>query len=136
MRYVLDTNAVSAIMRGDTAILTRLRGVASADLGIPQPVLAELACGIARLPRSKRRTVLEERFELIRSEIGRAEWTDSVSEAFGTIKATLERRGERLEDLDVAIAAHGLALGAVLVTANRRHMLRVDGLDVEDWTEI
>jgi len=49
------------------------------------------------------------------------------------VKAALERRGERIEDFDVAIAAHALAHGATLVTANRKHMARVAGLAVEDW---
>jgi tRNA(fMet)-specific endonuclease VapC len=52
---------------------------------------------------------------------------------FGRIKATLERRGTRIEDFDAAIAAHALALDATLVTANIGHMIRVPGLRVEDW---
>ena len=49
------------------------------------------------------------------------------------IAATLERRGTRIEDFDAAIAAHALAVGATLVTANLDHMTRVAGLRVEDW---
>jgi tRNA(fMet)-specific endonuclease VapC len=52
----------------------------------------------------------------------------------GRIKATLERRGTRIEDFDAAIAAHALALDATLVTANVDHMIRVPGLIVEDWS--
>lgn len=37
-------------------------------------------------------------------------------------------------DFDAAIAAHALAIGAVLVTANKDDMVRVHGLVVEDWT--
>jgi hypothetical protein len=57
-----------------------------------------------------------------------------VTDRFGEIKANLERRGERLEDFDVAIAAHGLAASAVLVTANRRHMARIKNLRIEMWS--
>ena len=53
--------------------------------------------------------------------------TDAVSQSFGSIKATLERRGTRIEDVDAAIAAHALALDATLVTANVDHMIRVQG---------
>lgn len=133
MKYVLDTNAVSALMRSDAAVLTRLRGVGNEDVSIPQPVLAEIAYGIARLSTSKRRRMLAERFELIRSEIRRCPWTDEVSERFGAVKASLERKGRRIEDFDAAIAAHALAESATLVTANLAHMTRVEGLRVEDW---
>jgi len=134
VRYVLDTNAVSALMKGDAQVVARLEQAGKNDVGVPQPALAEIAYGIERLPRSRRRDFLQERFDLLRQELLRAEWTDEVSECYGTIKATLEKKGRRIEDFDAAIAAHALARGAVLVTANLDDMVRVQGLTVEDWT--
>jgi tRNA(fMet)-specific endonuclease VapC len=131
--YVLDTNAVSALMKGSAVVVERLAATEPADVAIPQPVLAEIAFGIERLPRSKRRRALQIRFDLLCSELPRAEWTDAVSQTYGRIKAILERRGARIEDFDAAIAAHALALDATLVTANLDHMARVPGLRVEDW---
>ena len=134
MTYVLDTNAVSALMKGTPAVVERLAATAPAEVAIPQPVLAEIAFGIERRPRSKRRTSLQARFDLVSAELPRAEWTDAVSQAFGRIKAMLERRGTRIEDFDAAIAAHALSLEATLVTANLDHIVRVPGLPVEDWS--
>lgn len=134
MKYVLDTNAVSALMKGEPGVLKRVRKVSKSALTIPQPVIAELAYGIERLPRSKRRQALQERFGWVLQELARVPWTDAVSEKFGVVKATLERRGERIEDLDAAIAAHALVNDAVLVTANVRHLARVPGLKIEDWS--
>jgi tRNA(fMet)-specific endonuclease VapC len=131
--YVLDTNAVTALMKGDTAAVARLAASDRTSVTVPQPVIAEIAYGIERLPRSKRRTVLQERFDLVCSELGRAEWTDAVSQAYGRIKSLLERRGTRIEDFDAAIAAHALASGATLITENLEHMRRVPGIKVEDW---
>lgn len=133
MIYVLDTNALSALMKGSAAVVERLAATAPADVAVPQPVMAEIAFGIERLPRSKRRAALQARFDLIAAELPRAEWTDAVSVAFGRIKATLERRGARIEDFDAAIAAHAVARDATLVTANVSHMTRIPGLRVEDW---
>jgi tRNA(fMet)-specific endonuclease VapC len=135
VRYVLDTNAVSALMKGDTNALDQLRKVARTDVSVPQPVLAELAYGISRLPASRRRERLRDRYERLRSELPRAPWSDDVTDHFGEIKAGLERKGERLEDFDAAVAAHALAHGATLVTANLRHMRRIPGLRVDDWTK-
>ena len=133
MIYVLDTNAVSALMKGSAQVVERLAANAPGDVAIPQPVIAEIAFGIERLPRSRRRSVLQSRFDLLCSELPRAEWTDAVSQSYGRIKAALERRGTRIEDFDAAIAAHALATSATLVTANLDHMARVPGLQVEDW---
>lgn len=133
MIYILDTNAVSALMKGSAAVVERLAATRPADVAIPQPVLAEIAFGIERLPRSKRRTALQARFDLVCAELPRAEWSDAVSHMYGRIKTALERRGTRIEDFDAAIAAHALTLGATLVTANLDHMTRVAGLRIEDW---
>jgi len=40
--YVLDTNAVSALMKGNQAFVNRLASYSPADVTIPQPVIAEL----------------------------------------------------------------------------------------------
>lgn len=133
MTYVLDTNAVAAMMKGDRRVLAKLAQTERSDVFIPQPVLAELAYGIARLPASKRRDRLKERLALIRAEVQAATWTDEVSSTFGGIKASLERQGTRIEDFDAAIAAHALSIGAVLVSADMNHMPRVRGLRVEGW---
>lgn len=134
MTHVLDTNTLSALMKGTPAVVARLAGEASGEVAIPQPVVAEIAYGIERLPRSRKRQVLEERFDLVCSELPRVEWTDAVSDAYVRVKAALERRGAHIEDFDAAIAAHALAADATLVTSNAKHMSRVPDLRVEDWS--
>lgn len=135
MKFVFDTNAVSALMSGEASMLKRLSRVERTEVAMPQPVIAEISYGIERLPASRRRTELEARFSLVLSELARVEWTDAVSATFGELKAALERRGKPLEDFDIAIAAHAVAHGAVLVSANLDHMLRIPGLSVEDWAQ-
>jgi tRNA(fMet)-specific endonuclease VapC len=122
-------------MKGDRRVVERLRALNKGEAAIPQPAIAEIAYGIERLPRSKRRSELEDRFELVRTELARSPWTDAVSQQFGMIKAALERKGRRIEDFDAAIAAHALAEGAILVTANLDDMTRVGDLKIEDWAQ-
>jgi tRNA(fMet)-specific endonuclease VapC len=130
---VLDTNIVSAVMKADADVIARLRQSNRRDVLLAPPVVAEIEYGIARLPRSKRRSSLQERFEVIRGTFERVDWTDEVSAAFGEIKAALERKGRLIEDFDVAIAAHALAHSATLVTANVKHMSGIPNLQLEDW---
>jgi predicted nucleic acid-binding protein len=35
LKYVLDTNAVSALMKGEPSVIERLKAVGRADVGIP-----------------------------------------------------------------------------------------------------
>jgi tRNA(fMet)-specific endonuclease VapC len=133
VKFVLDTNTVSWLMRRHEGAKARLAATHPSEVGIPQPVIAEIAYGIARLPRSRRRQALREQLDLLCSAVPRLVWSDEVSERFGSAKAALESAGTRLEDFDLAIAAHALALDATLVTSNVDHMKRVKGLSVEDW---
>lgn len=133
MKYVLDTNTLSDLMRGDPAVGERLTSHRRTDVLLPQPVVAEVEYGLARMRASKRRDRLRDRFEVFLTELQRMPWTDQVSRAFGRAKADLERRGVRIEDFDVAIAAHALAAEATLVTDNVDHMKRIEGLAVENW---
>ncbi len=133
MKYVLDTNTLSYAMAGEPQVCERLLSLARTDLLLPQPVVAEVEYGLARMRKSKRRTRLAARFRAFLDEMPRAEWTDEVSRAFGATKADLERRGVRIEDFDVAIAAHALANDAVLVSDDADHMRRIAGLRLETW---
>lgn len=133
MRYVLDTNTLSDLMRGDAAVSERLTSHRRTDVYLPQPVIAEVEYGLARMPASKRRDRLKERFQVYLDELQRLPWTDAVSREFGRAKADLESRGARLEDFDVAVAAHALSIEATLVTDNVTHMERLPGLAVENW---
>jgi tRNA(fMet)-specific endonuclease VapC len=133
VKYILDTNTVSALMRSDTRVLGRLKESNRRDVVVPQPVLAEVTYGIARLPRSRRRQLFEDRFAIVAGTFDRIEWTDAVSDTFGRIKALLERKGLRIDDFDAAIAAHALANDATLVTGNVKHMAGIPNLVLEDW---
>ena len=135
MIYVLDTTAVSALMRAEAGHSRRLLQASPGEVAIPQPVVAEVRYGLESLPRSRRRRELEDRFETVLEALSRAPWNDDVSRTFGLQKAELERRGQRVDDFDVAIAAHALASDATLVTSNTRHFNRMRGLKIEDWSD-
>lgn len=135
MRYVLDTNIVSALLRGAPTVAARLQDARVADVLIPQPVLAELLAGVELLPRSRRERQLRKDLEGVASMFPRSPWTDETSHAFARIKARLLKAGAPLEDFDVAIAAHALAESATLATDNVRHFERIAGLQVENWLD-
>lgn len=133
MKYVLDTNTLSLAMKGDRAVCARLLTLPRTDVLVPQPVIAEIRYGLSRLKKSKRRDALIQRFDLFFDRAMRAEWTDEVSRAFGLLKFDLERKGTRLEDFDVAIAAHAIVLDGALVSTNEKHLARIPNLRLENW---
>jgi predicted nucleic acid-binding protein len=118
LRYLLDTNTVSALMRGAPAVAARLAKTARADVAISQVSVAEIEFGLRYLPASKRRRLLQAQWEAIGSELIRLPWDDAVSRAFGVHKARPASRGRPMSDFDLAIAAHAIAFGLIVVTAD------------------
>ena len=119
MRYLLDTNTVSALMRGEPGVATRVAGTPREDVAISQVTAAEIEFGLRHLPASKHRRSLEAQWSAVGSELLRLPWSDEVSRRFGERKARLEKAGRRMSDFDLAIAVHALAYGLTLITADR-----------------
>jgi len=61
-------------------------------------------------------------------------WDLEAAQQYGQLRATLERDGQTMGNLDVMISAHALALDVILVT-NDRAFGRIKKLKVEDWTK-
>ena len=136
MKYVLDTNTASFVMNGEPSVCERLISMARTDIVIPGPAVAEIQYGLARIASTRRRRRLAAELPALLQMVSRAPWTDEVSRAFGRVKAALAGRGQPIEDFDVAIASHALALDAVLVTDNTAHMGRIPGLRLENWRTV
>jgi predicted nucleic acid-binding protein len=60
---------------------------------------------------------------------------ETAAEAYGTMRAELERKGQMIGNNDMWIAAHAKAAGLTLVTNNEREFRRVRGLKVENWLD-
>lgn len=133
MSYVVDTNIVAELLKDNAAVCHRLAALDRSQVLLPQPVIAEVEFGLARIVHSKRRSRLRQRFDVLLGEMHRAEWTDAVSASFGQIKAALQRSGLVTEDFDIAIAAHAHAHKATLVTRNVHHFERIGGLRTTHW---
>ena len=52
---------------------------------------------------------------------------------YGTIRAALEKRGERLDDMDILIAATAVQESITLLTENKKHFARIPHLKTESW---
>ena len=131
MKYLLDTDAVSALMAGTPAVAQRLAQASRADVAISQVTAAEIEFGLHYLPASNRRRALASQWAAVAREIACLEWTDEVSRVFGERKARMQRRGTGISDFDLAIAAHAIASDLIVVTADAAFS-RLD-VRTENW---
>ena len=99
------------------------------------PVAAEIQFGLERLaPGSRRRRLLEAEYHRLRRILRWEDWTEEAASEFGRQKARLMRLGSVIEDFDIAIGSIALVLDARLATLNVKHLARIRGLTVEDWS--
>lgn len=135
MSYLLDTNAVIALLKNEPAIFRkRLRRTVSngAAIAVSSIVLYELWYGVAR---SARRRENGERLRVFLSGgIAVSAFTEEDAVTAGDLRATLEAEGTPIGPYDVLIAAQALRSNATLVTANVPEFSRVPGLQWQDWT--
>lgn len=130
--YLLDTDIASHVIRGTSpGADARLVSAPVGSLYVSAITRGELRFGVSRKPGALRLARLVDEF-LIR--VPTLDWTANAADAYGELRAELKRRGTPIGNLDTLIAAHALALGAVLVTANRRHFEPVPRLEIEDWS--
>ena len=126
---VLDTDVCVEILRKNRRVLDRRRETLD-EAATTWVTVAELYYGAAKsaYPDVNRQAVSD----FLRT-VDILQMGQSAAEQFGALKARLEREGRQLADADLFIGAICLTAGAVLVTGNKRHYERIDGMSMEDW---
>lgn len=128
--YMLDTNAVSEALRNPRGLVAaHIKQIADSDISVSVIVAAELRFG-AKKRGSEMITALVEGF-LARTQILPLE--AGADHYYADVRVALEKAGTPISANDMLIAAHALALDAVLVTDNVREFSRIEGLKVENW---
>lgn len=129
MKYLLDTNAVIAVLndpRGQPA--QRLRRLAPADAGISSIVIHELFYGAFKSANRERNVA---RVDGLLFEV--VEFDREDARQAGEVRAALAVSGQPIGPYDVLIAGQAKARNLILVTHNIDEFARVEGLKLEDW---
>ncbi len=130
--YLLDTDIVIYSLKGHATVQDNLRQHYNDLLCLSVISLMELYYGAYKSERvesnlAKVKT-LESSLKIIR--IG-----EEVVELFGMLKSRLENEGQPLNDFDLIIASIALTHNLIIVTNNKRHFQRIEGLKLENWTK-
>lgn len=131
MDYLLDTDTcIALIKRKPRRALDRLLALPVGAVGISSITLAELLYGVAKSEQTERNRHALEEF-LLPLEI--ADFDSKAADAYGIVRAELEKAGKQIGPLDTQIGAHAISLGVVLVTHNSREFRRISNLKMADW---
>ncbi len=130
MRYLLDANAVIALLNDTTSpIARRVRRYAPRDVGVSAVVIHELYYGAFKSQRVEHNLARVDGLQFPVLEFDH----DDARHA-GEIRARLASKGAPIGPYDVLIAGQARARGLTLVTDNTAEFTRVQDLKVEDWS--
>jgi tRNA(fMet)-specific endonuclease VapC len=135
VNYLLDTNAVVALLRNKPAgVRDRYREAETSGdyLAVSSVVLFELWYGVEKSTRVQENT---ERLRIFLSgDLDLLAFDDEDAKTAGQVRAVLEKSGTPIGAYDLMIAGQALRHGLTVVTANTSEFSRVPGLSWVDWT--
>jgi tRNA(fMet)-specific endonuclease VapC len=135
LRYLLDTNVISAAFRPapPPKLLRKLKKHRD-EMAIAAPVWHELRYGCALLPPSRRREALETFLsEVVLPGYPILEYDRAAAEWHAVERARLEHAGRTPPLVDAQIAAVAAVRGLILVTDNAADFRTFSGVSIENW---
>jgi tRNA(fMet)-specific endonuclease VapC len=132
MTYVLDTNIITAILKGNDRVREKAQQVikTGGEIFINGISYYEIKRGLLAVNA----TTKLRKFDLLCQEFGLILLdTKSLFDEAAMIYADLRKKGNLIEDADILIAALTKTNDYTVVSDNTRHFERVDGLKFENW---
>lgn len=128
--YLLDTSIVADLIRHPQGMIAkRIAEIGEEQVATSIVVAGELRCGAERRGSERLTAQMEAILRLLQV----LPLSDHADIHYGRLRAGLERQGQPIGGNNMLIAAHALAIQAVLVSDNVRAFERVDGLSLENW---
>ena len=117
MIYLLDTNAISALMRADVRMASWLSSLGAGDrVAICTITRGEVLFGLQRLAQGRRRTELETKAGKLFAILPCEPLPPAAADRYASVKISQQRRGLPLDENDLWIAATALVMEATLVS--------------------
>lgn len=129
-KYLLDTDICIHLLKGKFDLRNKIEIIGIDNCCISEITIAELTYGAFNSTNFEKHikeiSQIEQLFPVIPIY-------DSLRK-FGEEKARLRKIGSLLPDFDLLIATSAVYHGFTLVSNNVKHMQRVDGVILENWT--
>ena len=131
---MLDTDTCIFLMRGASKKLEAMvQSVPLQQQVMSAVTFAELSYGVQASAAAKRKQN-QITLDSLALHLAVLDWPQTAAKNYAEIRADLKKRGAQLGAADLMIAAHALAIDAIVVTNNVKDYGRVKGLEVENWT--
>lgn len=132
-KYLLDTNTASYIIKGYPLIVReKLLQLPMESIFISAITEAELLRDATKKAEARGLHLAVKEFLLC---VETLVWNSDAAHAYADLRKTCDQKGKQLGTMDMLIAAHSLAVEAVLVTNDKAFYQLENYLKLKDWTQ-
>ncbi len=133
LTYLLDTSVYCQPIKPRPLLSVMQRWEAAGDQALAVSVLcqAEILYGIALRGSARLQAAYE---AVLAGRLVALPVDEAECQAYADMRAALEKKGQRVPDLDLLIAATATTHGLTVATLNMKHFSRIPDLAVEDWS--
>ena len=128
MRYLVDTDWVIDYMHGVRRVADRIAALTPDGIGMSVVTLGELVDGVYgdADPQMSQREL-----DAFLQGVDLLDVDEEIARIFGRERRRLRVAGNLIGDMDLLIGATALRHGLTVLTNNRRHFKRIEGLAIE-----
>ena len=131
MKYLIDTDICGFYLRGKLSINKKIKEVGSRNCYVSEITILELTYGAKNSDNYSKHI---KDIYAIKSLFGVIPIA-SVYDIFAEQKVKLKRSGMLIPDFDLLIGSTAIENSMVMVTNNERHLNRITGIKIENWTK-
>ena len=128
MRYLLDTDWVIDYMHGVRRVADRIAALTPDGIGMSVVTLGELVDGVYG---DADRQMSQRELDAFLQGVDLLDVDEEIARIFGRERRRLRVAGNLIGDMDLLIGATALRHGLTVLTNNRRHFERIEGLAIE-----
>ena len=130
-KALIDTNIISAFMRGDPSVIQKVGKYLRfhATLSVSVITYYEIIRGLKALSNNNKLNA----FKKFMSSCEVLDLDSLTAEKAAEIYDVLKKKGALIEDADILIAATAIKNELVVITDNTRHFDRIDNLEISNW---
>jgi tRNA(fMet)-specific endonuclease VapC len=128
IRYLIDTDWVIDHLNAIERVVTKLKELRPQGLAPSIVSLAELSEGVQH---SRNPVQSQQALDTFLEDVSVLGIDEEICKIFGRERGRLRKAGQLIGDFDLLIAATSLHYGLTVLTNNRQHFERVEGLRLE-----
>jgi tRNA(fMet)-specific endonuclease VapC len=130
-QYLIETDICILFLKGKYGIKDKVREVDINNCYVSEITIAELTYGAYKSSNFQKHILEVKKMEMLFDVIP----IYGVIDQYAQERVRLQKAGTLSPDFDLLIGATAVANNLIMVTNNEKHLSRISGIQIENWTK-